>query len=260
MTRQEPFAAMIASLMMYRRPELDGAIARYWGLIRANLALSGVTAPQELSQEAEEFAVWTDPELVLSQTCGMPYRLWLKDKVELVGTPDFGLEGCAPGYYRSVLVVRTDDSRNRVEAFLDAIFAFNESFSQSGYAAPYAHMMSRGFWFEHRLRTHGHLNSARAVAEGKADIAALDAVSWRLIKVHEPFAQKLRVLDQTEPTPGLPLITAEGQPADTIFDAVRVAISQLDDTDRQLLGLKGIIRIPRGAYLSIPNPPETARG
>ncbi|MCL6282375.1 phosphate/phosphite/phosphonate ABC transporter substrate-binding protein [Ruegeria sp. 2012CJ41-6] len=256
MTRQEPDAAMIASLMMYRRPELDDAIARYWGLIRANLALSGVAAPKVLSQEVEEFAVWNDPDLVLSQTCGMPYRLWLHDKVELVGTPDFGVKDCPPGYYRSVLVVRADDTRSNLEAFEGARFAYNEVFSQSGYAAPYAHVMARGFWFEHRLRTHGHLNSARSVAEGKTDIAALDAVSWRLIRAYEPFAKQLRVLDLTEPTPGLPLIAAKGQPAELIFGAVATAIAQLSETDRQLLGLKGITRIPRAAYLSIPNPPD----
>ncbi|MFA3916857.1 phosphate/phosphite/phosphonate ABC transporter substrate-binding protein [Ruegeria hyattellae] len=247
---------MIASLMMYRRPELDGAIARYWGLIRATLALSGVTAPQVLSQEAEEFTVWKDPDLVLSQTCGMPYRLWLHDKVELVGTPDFGVDGCPPGYYRSVLVVRADDARSELQAFQDARFAYNEVFSQSGYAAPYSHIVAKGFWFKHRLRSHGHLNSARYVADGKADIAALDAVSWRLIRAYEPFAERLRVLDVTEPTPGLPLITAMGQPVDTIFDAVATAIAQLGETDRQLLGLKGITRIPREVYLSIPNPPD----
>lgn len=247
---------MIANLMMYRRPELDGAIARYWGLIRTNLVAAGLAAPEALSQDAEEFSVWTDPELVLSQTCGMPYRLWLHDRVELVGTPDFGVEGCAPGYYRSVLVVRADDPRTRIEAFQDAMFAFNETFSQSGYAAPYWHVIARMGWFEHSLRTHGHLNSARFVAEGKADIAALDAVSWRLIRDYEPFAEKLRVLDLTAPSPGLPLITAKGQPADTIFDAVQEAITQLNGSDRQLLGLKSIIRIPHEAYLSIPNPPE----
>lgn len=249
---------MIASLMMYARPQLEGAHRRYWSLIRQTLLQAGIDSPEHLSQQAEEFSVWQDPDLVLSQTCGMPYRTWLHDKVALVGTPDYGLAGCPPGYYRSALVVRADDTRNGLRNYRDAVFAYNQTFSQSGYAAPYWHLAAHGFWFENRLQTGGHLNSARAVAEGQADIAALDAVSWRLICAHEGFTPKLRVLDWTEPTPGLPLITAQGNDEDAIFAAAQSAIEQLDPTDRAALGLHGIVRISKEQYRTIPNPPEGA--
>lgn len=247
---------MIASLMMYARPQLDGAHERFWTLIRNDLSHVGIDSPVHLSQQAEEFSVWQSSDLVLSQTCGMPFRLWLHDKVQLVGTPDYGVEGCPPGYYRSALVVRSDDTREDLAAYRDAVFAYNQTFSQSGYAAPYWHLAPRGFWFRDQLQTEGHLNSARAVAEGRADITALDAVSWRLMRAHEDWASGLRVLEWTEPTPGLPLITAKGNDAEAIFTAVQSAIGQLDATDRIALGLRGIVRISACRYLAIPNPPE----
>lgn len=246
---------MIANLMMYQRPELAGAHDRYWQLIREGLQSEGIDSPEALSQDAEEFFVWKHPELVLSQTCGMPYRTWLHDKVELVGTPDFGIAGCPDGYYRSALVVRADDPRTDVETFRDAMFAYNQTFSQSGYAAPYWHLAPLGFWFENRLQTEQHLKSAKAVADGRADIASLDAVSWRNIENYEPFAQKLRVLDWTTPTPGLPLITARGQNRAAIYTAVERAIAKLEDEDRSYLGIKGIAQIPKDTYLAVPNPP-----
>ena len=249
---------MIANLIMYARPQLNDAHKRYWQLIRKYLSRAGIDSPEHLSQEAEEFSVWQDPDLVLSQTCGMPYRKWLHHKVWLVGTPDYDLDGCPPGYYRSALVVRTYDPRSDLDAYRKAVFAYNQTFSQSGYAAPYWHLAPYGFWFENRLQTKGHLNSAHAVAKGDADIAALDAVSWRLIEAHEEFGSSLRVLDWTKPTPGLPLITAKGNDPDTIFDAVRAAIEQLDPTDRAALGLHGIVRIPKEQYTAIHNPPEQA--
>ncbi len=249
---------MIANLMMYQRPELVDAHDRYWQLIRDALGESGIESPEELSQDAEEFFVWNHPELVLSQTCGMPYRTWLHDKVELVGTSDFGLEGCPPGYYRSALVVRADDPRTDIAAFQDAIFAYNQTFSQSGYAAPYWHAISKGFWFEKRVHTDQHLQSAKAVSNGRADIAALDIVSWRNIESYEAFASRLRVLEWTAPTPGLPLITALGQDRSTIFNAVRQAIAGLEEEDRSRLGIKGIVQIPKGDYLRIPNPPKNS--
>lgn len=249
---------MIASLMMYQRPELVDAHDRYWQLIRAALDESGFESPEALSQDAEEFYVWNHPELVLSQTCGMPYRTWLHDKVELVGTPDFGLQGCPPGYYRSALIVRADDPRTDIAAFDDAIFAYNQTFSQSGYAAPYWHVKPMGFWFEKRMHTNQHVQSAKAVSDGRADIASLDAVSWRNIESYEAFASGLRVLEWTAPTPGLPLITALGQDRSTILNAVRQAIARLEEEDRSRLGIKGIVQIPKGDYLRIPNPPKNS--
>ena len=156
---------MIASLMMYLRPETAEATGRYWALIRDALRAQGIPAPERLSDDAEEFAVWTALDLTLSQTCGMPYRLCLHDRVTLIGTPDFGVEGCPPGYYNSVFVVRANDPRETISDFHAARFTYNQTFSQSGYAAPYAHCRARGFWFAERSQSHSHRASAKAVAE-----------------------------------------------------------------------------------------------
>lgn len=245
---------MIANLMMYARPQLATAHAQYWALIRKNLADAGMDSPETLSQDAEEFYVWKHPELVLSQTCGMPYRTLLHDKVQLVGTPDYGLADCPAGYYRSAIVVRADDPRTQIAAFKDAVFAFNQTISQSGYAAPFFHLKQCGFWFENRLQTNQHVGSARAVATGGADIAAIDAVTWRNIEKYESFASDLRVLDWTKPTPGLPFITALGNDAGLVLRAVRAAIAALDDDNKALLGIKGIVAIPKADYLKYSNP------
>ncbi|MEB8388765.1 PhnD/SsuA/transferrin family substrate-binding protein [Rhodobacteraceae bacterium KMM 6894] len=245
---------MIANLMMYQRPQLVEAHDRFWRLIRKHLSDAGVDSPETLSQDAEEFYVWNHPDLVLSQTCGMPYRTWLHYKVQLVGTPDYGLPDCPPGYYRSAIIVRTDDDRTELPAFKDAVFAYNQTFSQSGYAAPYWHLKPEGFWFENRLQTEQHLESARAIATGRADIASIDAVTWRNIETYEPFASDLRVLEWTKPTPGLPLITALGNDAELIFEAVKSAIGELDEQSKSQLGIKGVVKIPKEDYLKARNP------
>lgn len=248
---------MIVNLMMYDRPELTQAHTNFWALIRKNLKAANIDSPAELSQDAGEFFVWKHPDLVLSQTCGMPYRMWLHNKVSLIGTPDYGLTDCPPGYYRSAIVVRADDLRQDAADFRDSVFAYNQTFSQSGYAAPYWHFQKQGVWFENQLQTKGHLNSAMAVAEERADIAALDAVSWRLMQAYEPFAEKLRVWGWTAPTPGLPLIAAKGADAGSTFDAVEAAIAELNQQDKDALGLKGIVKINADSYLAVPNPPDS---
>ncbi|MBT5852041.1 MAG: hypothetical protein HOH36_16560, partial [Acidimicrobiaceae bacterium] len=51
---------------------------------------------------------------------------------------------------------------------------------------------------------------------------------------------------------------AKGNDADAIFAAVERAILELTATDRAILGLVGLVRIPAEDYLAIPNPPESA--
>ncbi|MFD2739728.1 phosphate/phosphite/phosphonate ABC transporter substrate-binding protein [Sulfitobacter aestuarii] len=247
---------MIASLMMYRHSATSGAEARYWSAIRGALAVRGIDSPAALSNDAPPLSVWRAPDLLLSQTCGLPLRLWLRAHVTLIGTPDYGLEGCPPGYYRSAFVVRRNDPRETLSRFRDARFVYNDRFSQSGFAAAHAHAARLGIWFRHCRQSHGHLQSARAVAEGRADIAALDAMSWRLIRRHEPFADRLRVLDWSAPSPGLPYISARGADRAVLFEAISVAIDALAAEDRAALGLCGLVDIPLSAYLRQPVPPD----
>ncbi len=249
---------MIASLMMYDFPALGAAHARYWQAIRHELAVRGIDSPPKLSQSAEEFSVWRNPALVLSQTCGMPYRLFLHDQVTYVGTPVFGIDGCPPGYYRSALVVRADDPRTALNDYRTARFAYNQTISQSGWAAPYEHLRSGGWWFNDFHHSHGHAKSAHAVAEGRADIASLDAQTWALIRQHDPVADRLRVLDWTIPTPGLPYIAGPSADASLTSQAVASAIDSLSAADRTALCLRGLVQFPVAAYLEVPTPPQSA--
>ncbi|MFC3087781.1 phosphate/phosphite/phosphonate ABC transporter substrate-binding protein [Tabrizicola soli] len=247
---------MIASLGMYDFGPAMAANDRLWAGIRDGLRARGLAAPEELTRgEAAYWPAWQSPELVLSQTCGYPFRARLQDRVAYVGTPDYGIEGCAPGHYRSVLVARADDRRDRVEEFDGARLAFNEDLSQSGWAAPQNHAAKLGLRLVPVLRSGGHRLSAQAVAEGRAEIAALDAVTWRLLQAVETAVTRLKVVGMTDPTPGLPLIAARGADVAAGFAAVTEAIAALSPEDRQCLGLRGLVRIPLADYLAVPNPP-----
>ena len=247
---------MIAALPMYDRPELTGATDRYWALIRDGLRARGLDAPEALRRgDAELLPHWLSPDLVLSQTCGFPYRARLHGEVALVGTPDFGVEGCPPGYYRSVLIARAEDPRGPLAEFDGVALAYNDGLSQSGWAAPQNHAAARGLRFPAGVQTGSHAASLRAVAEGRADLASLDAVTFRLLKRAEPLATAVKVVEMTDPTPGLPYICAKGVDAAAVFDAVAAAIPRLSTEDRAALGLRGILRIPAEAYLSVPTPP-----
>lgn len=254
---------MIASLPMYDLPDCRPANDRYWALIRDRLRSAGLAAPDALSRGMPDFmAHWQRPDLVLSQTCGYPFRAMLQGKVTLIGTPDFGLEGCPPGYYRSLFVVRAGDARGDMAAFKDARFAYNDAMSQSGWAAAQTHAAGLGFRFKPALQTGGHALSARAVLDGVADIAAIDAMTWRLLQRNDAGMAGLRVVGRSDPTPCLPYIAALGAKHRRVFDAVAAAVVALDAVDRELLGIQRLLYIPPVAYLAVPNPasPEAIAG
>lgn len=246
---------MIASLPMYNQSDCLPAIDRYWALIRDDLRAAGRAAPDQLSWGMPDFLDhWRRDDLVLSQTCGYPFRAVLHGQVTLIGTPDFGVDGCAPGYYRSVFIVRQDEARGDLAAFQTARFAYNDAMSQSGWAAPQNHVAGLGFRFRNLLQSGGHALSASAVLAGHADIASVDAVTWRILVRNDPALAGLRVLDLTNPTPSLPYIAALGTDRAVVFDALTAAIAALDVHDRETLGLTGIVYIPAEAYLAVPTP------
>jgi ABC-type phosphate/phosphonate transport system substrate-binding protein len=239
---------------MYLRRETTAATDRFWHAIRDRLRARDIDAPADLARDDMFGGAWTSPDLLFSQTCGMPYRLELHGKVTLFGTPDYGLEGCPPGYYASPFVVRVDDPRRDLLDFKAAKFAYTSKTSQSGWAAAQNHAAGLGFRFQNLWQSGGHLASAIGVVKGDADITGLDCMTWRLIQRYEGFADKLRVIGMTEPTPGLPYITGLNMDADLMFDAVSGAIEDLDAESREVLSLKGLVRIPVEDYLAVPNP------
>lgn len=246
---------MIASLPMYDLPDCREANDRFWALIRDGLRSAGMAAPDLLTRDITDLMDhWRQPDLVLSQTCGFPFRAALQGKVTLIGTPDYGLEDCPPGYYRSVFVARADDPRRALPDYRQARFAYNDALSQSGWAAPQNHAAHLGYQFRPEIRTGGHALSARAVLDGRADLAAIDAMTWHLLLRNDPGLAALKVVDRTDPTPCLPYIAAFGANAKRTLDAIAAAILALGPADRATLGIRRILYIPAPAYLAVPIP------
>ena len=96
---------MIAYLGFYDMAPVRDANDAYWSEIRRHLG----HGPDRMVRPDDLWPVWRAPDLLLAQTCSLPYRQHLANDVTYVGTPDFGLPGCPPGHYRSAMVVRTGE-------------------------------------------------------------------------------------------------------------------------------------------------------
>jgi ABC-type phosphate/phosphonate transport system substrate-binding protein len=202
----------LASLPMYDFPDLREAHDALWRSIAARLqALEMVHAPPALLREEAGEAALGDPRLLLSQTCGYPLALGLRPGVRVVTTPGYRARGCQGPFHRSVVLVRMNDKAMNLSDLRGRRLAFNAPDSNTGVnllraeIAPMA--LSRPF-FGAVIETGAHVRSVAAVAEGVADVAAVDCVTWALLERSSPaLCGRLRVLAWTMAGLGLPLVT-----------------------------------------------------
>ena len=240
---------MIAALPMYHRAETADATDRLWAGIRDGLRDRGIAAPKALTRDMDLWDVWTSSEMVFAQTCGLPLRARLMDKVAVLGSPVFDLPDCPPGDYYSVIVARPGALPTAPR------LAVNDPLSQSGWANLLEWLEDTGTIAGPATLTGAHRASARAVAEGAADLAAIDAQTWWLIEAHDPWSHDLSVIGRTRAIAGLPFIAPPGADIETYRAAVAAAIQALPAGDRAALNLTGFHPLSAAAYADRKIPP-----
>jgi ABC-type phosphate/phosphonate transport system substrate-binding protein len=208
--------ARLASLPMYLANR--SAVADLWELLRHSLADAGLQRlPLDLSWPPDLHAHWLEPDLLLSQTCGYPFTDDLAGKVQLLGAFAYDAPQCSGIECRSVLVARAEHGHFGLAGFRGLRAAFNAPNSQSGYnafRAMVAPLATQGRFFASALETGTHVASVAAVREGRADLAAIDCVTYAALARYTPQATEgLCIIATTEAYPGLPLITAKGTSA-----------------------------------------------
>jgi ABC-type phosphate/phosphonate transport system substrate-binding protein len=153
-------------------------------------------------------------------------------KVELPISP---LAGEMSGRTEGGAVERNPSSRSAslpLDLLRGKRLAYNSPDSMSGIIALTRDLEAMGETldiFSKRLETEGHRASVVAVAEGRADVAAIDCRSWVMAQRFEPAAKQLAAVGWTARRKGLPYITARNTPAATIR-ALREALSELGMT------------------------------
>ena len=250
----------IASLPMYDLPALRRATDDWWaGLARALTAVGIDGVPRQLERQLGLDEVWRHPGLLISQTCGYPLTHALCGQVQVVATPAYGVEGCDGAAYRSVFVVRDGDPAEGLADLRGRRVAINSRTSQSGYnclrhaLAPLAAMAESGPLFSEVVVSGGHGASLAAVRENRADLAAVDGITYALTARTEPAAVAgLRVLAWGAAAPGLPYVTRAGISEDELAAMRDGLLTAAADPDlaaaRRALSLTGFEILPLEAY------------
>jgi ABC-type phosphate/phosphonate transport system substrate-binding protein len=208
-----PFGtARIAVLPMYDAPHLRAANDELWGWLAAWLGMRIDGVPATLDRGIGHAESWQDPRLLLGQACEYPLATRYGQYVLPLMTPTYDAPGCGAGTYRSQIVVRRDDTVSSLAGLRGRICAVNEADSNSGMnllRAALAPVAGGRCMFREVILTGAHAASAQAVAEGTADVAAIDCVTWAHLGDASPeLTGRLRVLDQTPASPALPFVTS----------------------------------------------------
>ena len=258
-----------ASLSMYDLPELQWANDRLWAAIARRLEAAGLhDVPGALDRRRPLDEIWTDPRLLLAQSCGYPLVTRLEGRVQLVATPRYRAQGCRGAFHSSAIVVRATHSAGTLAQVKAARAAVNDETSGSGMnllRAAIAPLAGAEAFFSAVVVTGSHLASIQAIAAEEADVAAIDAVTWAQVRRLKPqLANRLRVLAWTAESPGLPLITAADSDAPTLT-ALRQALADvavdpyLADVRHALL-LEGFSLLPARRYQTVLNLEQRATG
>jgi ABC-type phosphate/phosphonate transport system substrate-binding protein len=222
-----------------RRYSVSPAAAQSWRQLlacaarRARVALEWLDYPApaplpELWRRAEKGAVFM---------CGLPFSR-AQPRPQLLAAPrpsPLGFDGRA--VYWSEFVVASDSPHASLADTFGGRLALTSAESQSGFAAPLRHLSS--FGGAHPL--YATLLAPQitpqaalaAVAEGRADVAGIDAYSLQLLARHLPqLARRVRSVERTEDRPIPPLVASQPLPALT---AQLVQESHRDEEMRPLL-------------------------
>lgn len=196
--------------------------------------------------ELDYHKLWLHPALLFAQTCWGPMELGLSSHVQVVGQPSYdAYEGGQGELYSSALVMRTGEgpearspADGKAVLPLDLIrgrrFTFNSLDSMSGTIGLTRDLQAVSESldiFSSRSESGGHRASIVTVAEGKADIAAIDCESWALAQRFEPASRRVAIVGWTARRKGLPFITARTTPEKTV-KAMREALAGLAEQPR----------------------------
>lgn len=245
------------SLPMYDWPEVETQTNKLWQQLCVLLKDNGIDCPTILDRKTPSESLWKSGHCLFSQTCGWPYINKYHSHLQLLTTPIYDIDGCDGTYHRSRLVCRANDQRNTLAEFTAATVVINESDSQSGHQAMKSALTMASLpapFFAHGKISGAHRHSIKMVAEGDADICAVDPVSWQLaLRYETPVTDQLKVIGEGPQIPGLPIVYSheyhDSMQAANIAEKVdSLLTNELDNDIREMLFISGAKRLSMEDY------------
>lgn len=204
-------------------------------------------------------SVLRDPGLFIGHTCGYPLMNYLQDAVTPFCVPVFNVPGAEGNLYSSRFIVAADSDIRSLAECSAHIAAINNRDSNSGMNVlrhAIAKLNPATPFFASVVSSGGHLQSLTAVAEKRADVAAIDCVSFQFIEDQWPeLTAGVRSIGNSIKTCGLPLVVPNANlssiDTEQILVKLNQTLNQVDPQIRQQLHLSHFAPVSFNDYQSI---------
>jgi len=199
-------------------------------------------------------SLWRAPELLLSQTCGYPLMTELRGRVQLIGRPRYELLHSSAGEHCSLLLTRDDNPRTTLADFYGSRGVINGQDSNSGMnllRERLAPMQRDGRFFASVAVSGAHRESLRWLREDRADLAAIDSVTFDYLARFAPHeVAGLRIVTRSAASPSLPYITALGLSEEQVVQIRQTMNLALQDLPHvvQTLGVQEVLPAHEADY------------
>jgi ABC-type phosphate/phosphonate transport system substrate-binding protein len=233
---------------MYDWPEIRPFTDELWNGIARH---AGLTGP--LVRGGNHDALWRDPALIFSQTCGYPFTHEFKGLLKYVATPHYATDGCNGPLYSSFIFAREATTPQLMRGARPAVNSWDSMSGMLALKLVFAPFASNGEYFARALITGSHRESLKAVREGRADLCATDAVCVGLARKHSP--QELEDLVEIARSPLVPVLPFVTRAGDVTRLRSGLALAMRDPDlahARSELLLADVSVLPEDAYDIIP--------
>ncbi len=242
---------------MYDFAEISSATDQFWRALQKNLVTLGLNdVPALLVRPDDLQAFWSSHDLLIGQTCGYPFKTGLCGDARYVATPCYRTRFSTGPTHKSLIVVH---HQSQIETISDArgkICAINMADSNTGMnllRLEIAKLQPASPFFSRVYETLAHRNSMRAVANGEADMTAIDCVTFALVEqIDRTLCRQLKIIAETEATPALPFITSSETNEKTLSvlrDALHMTMKDpTQHTNLKTLMLEDIVVLPAQSY------------
>jgi phosphonate transport system substrate-binding protein len=178
--------------------------------------------------------------------CGYPY-VTQRERMQLVAVP---LYQERPLYQSYLIVPAADYNTQSFSDLAGAVFAFSDPDSNSGYLVPRFQMLELGLdpavFFRKTFFTWSHQDVVRAVAEGVAQVGAVDGYVWDTLAQLNPALTSATRVAERSPWYGFPPIDSRRNTAAALFTQMQNALLSMPEHEPgrkvlQQLNLDGFV-------------------
>ena len=239
-----------AELLMYVAPApIEQANQQWIARILDHLGMGRLDAAH-----LDLHSLWLAPELLLTQTCGYPLMTQLRGQVRVIGRPRYELPHSSQGEHCSLLLTRDDNARFTLSDFYNSRGVINGHDSNSGMnllRERLAPLQRDGRFFASVAISGAHRESLRWLREDRADLAAIDSVTYDYLARFAPQeVAGLRIVSRSAPSPTLPYIGPLGLSDEQVIQLRQAMNQALQDLPQvaETLGLQAVLPASEDDY------------